>query len=532
MTISQGSISPRLALALAVFCVALLILALMVVGGLMLASRRRSARNDDYVVRLLHNSAVPLGIQLCVRAIDLVFGIVLYRVFDEPVIANFVFAAFVTTMLLATIAEWGLNIYLTREVARAPDATERVFGTSLTLRLIFAAFVIPASLLVAQTYNMLHGAGLIPYGVDREGVVLLLILGSTVLPGTFGAAITALFLATERPIVPAVVQLLTNIVSALLKIAALVLGFGIVGVAVAALLATMASSVIFVRLYVRAWGWPRLHFDWALALRMLRAGWPLMLNSLLLAVFFRFDLTIIRAFQADQLPAYDAAYKYINLTQILPPIVINAIFPLFARQAVEDRIGLTRAYSYLTRLLLLLALPIAVGVTVLAPWLILVYGAEYVALGAPALQLLIWYLPLSYVNGVTQYVLIALDRPKIITWAFGLAAAFNLVFNLAFVRVYGINAAAAATVLSEVVLFVPLWWVLRSVLNPVPLWQMAWRPICAALGMGLAMLAVMQVHVLLAVALAPFAFWGLLILLGVIQDEDRRLMQRVLRRAS
>ncbi len=121
---------------------------------------------------------------------------------------------------------------------------------------------------------------------------------------------------------------------------------------------------------------------------------------------------------------------------------------------------------------------------------------------------------------------------NIITFAFSLAAAFNLVFNLAFVRVYGIDAAAAATVLSEVVLFVPLWRALRSNLDPTPLWQMAWKPACAAAGMGLAMLIVTRAHVLLAVALAPVVFWMLLLLLGAIQDEDRRLARRVLRRVS
>ncbi len=527
-------ISPRLALLLAVFTIGLGVLAVCVVAGLVLAARRRITTQQDYVVRLLHNSAVPLAIQLVVRAIDLGFGIVLYRVFEEQqrALANFVFAAFVTTVLLATIAEWGLNIYLTREVARDAQAIERTFGTSLALRLVFAALVIPLSLGVVYLYNGLAAAQLIRDGINAQGALLLLLLACTVLPGAFSAAVSALFMATERPIVPAVTQLLTNIVSALLKIGALVLGLGLVGVALAALLATVFSAVIFARLLVRTWGWIRLRFDRQLAQTMLWAGWPLMLNSLLLAVFFRFDVTIIRAFHANELAAYDAAYKYVNLTQILPPIVINAVFPLFARQAVADRAALTRAYSYLTRLLLLLALPLAIGVTIIARWLIAVYGAKYVELGTPALQLLIWYLPLSYVNGVTQYALIALERPKPITYAFGMAAVFNLVFNLVFVPIYGINAAAVATILSEVVLFWPLWRVLQQELNPTRLWQMTWRPLVAALGMGLAMLLLAPVHVLLSILVAPPVFWALLVLLGAVQDEDRRLMRRVLGRAA
>ncbi|HEY0739797.1 MAG TPA: oligosaccharide flippase family protein, partial [Herpetosiphonaceae bacterium] len=318
------SISPRLAVAIVVFVAGLVLLALAVPAAALLARRRRVGPAQDQVVRLLQNSAVPFAIQLLNQAINFGFGLLLYRLLLDTAIGDFIFAAFITTMLLATIAEWGLNIYLTREVARDADAIQRTFGTALLLRFGMAVLVIPISLLIVQSYNGLQSAGLIEYAFDRQGLWLMLILAATVLPGALSAAVTALFLASERPIVPAVVNLMTNIVSALLKVGALVLGWGVLGVAWAALLATIMSAALFAVLLLRNWGWPRIHFDRGLAVTMLRAGWPLMLNSLLLAVFFRFDVAIIKAARVTDLAAYDAAYRYLNLTQILPPIVINA----------------------------------------------------------------------------------------------------------------------------------------------------------------------------------------------------------------
>jgi O-antigen/teichoic acid export membrane protein len=208
------------------------------------------------------------------------------------------------------------------------------------------------------------------------------------------------------------------------------------------------------------------------------------------------------------------------------------VFPLFARQAASDRAALGRAYSYLVRLLLLLALPLATGIGMLAPWCIAFLGGiAYVPHGAPALALLIWYLPLSYVNGVTQYVLIALDRPRTITFSFAVAAVFNFVFNLVFVPRYGIQAAAIATVASEVVLYVPLWWVLRTELALVPLWRVVWRPALAALGMAVGMLLGLRLHLLLGLALGLIVFWAGLLAVGAVHEEDRRLARRVLRRA-
>jgi O-antigen/teichoic acid export membrane protein len=519
--------------AMIAFAVGLIVLAA-AVPLLILWARRRQRDSGDYVVRLVRNSAIPFAIQIVVRASDFACVAVLFRAFatDQAALTDFFFAAPITTLILATIAEWGLNIYLTREVARDPAAIDRTWGTGLVLRFAMALLVVPASLLIVVIFNALAGAGVIPDGIDARGGWLMLILALTVLPGAWSAAVTALFLATERPIVPAIVNLFTNIVSALLKIGAIVLGLGIIGVAAGALLAAIISAAMFAALLARSFGWPPLRYDRALARTMLRAGLPLMLNALLLAVFFRFDVTIIRAFRADELAPYEAAYKWVALTQILPPILINAVFPLFSRQAATDREGLRRAYDYLTRVLLLLALPIAAGVAILAPWAIALLGGwEYVALGAPALTMLIWYLPLSYVNGVTQYVLIALDRARTITLTFGLAAAFNFGFNVFFVPRFGINAAAVATVLSEIVLYLPFWWVLHREIAPTPLWQAAWRPALATLGMAAAMLLLRSIHPVLSLLGGPPVFAGLLLALGAIRDEDRRLLQRALRRA-
>lgn len=525
-------LSPHLSIALALFVAGLIGLLLLVPAALLLLRRRERAADEDYLRRLLRNSAVPLMVQIVNRGIDLGFAAALYRIIAPLAVADYEFASLLVTLLLATIAEWGLNIYLTREVARDPDAIERLFGTTLAIRLLFGALVIPIGLLIAFGYNLLDQAGIIANGFDRQATLLLIILGGTVLLDAFKGAVTALFMAVERPIVPAVVNLLTNIVSALLKIAALVFGFGIVGVAWAALLATGISVGLFVWLQWRTWGWLPLVFDRRLARALLAAGLPLMLNSLLLAVFFRFDLTIIRAYSYEQLADYTAAYKFVSLTQILPPIVIGAVFPLFARQAATDKAALGRAYAYLIRLLLMLALPLATILSIFAPWwIMLLAGEEYVPLGAPALALLIWYLPLSYVNGVAQYVLIALDRPRTITFAFGLAAVFNFCTNLVLVPRFGINAAALTTVLSEVVLFVPLWWMLRRELAPPSLLGMAWRPALAALAMAAGVLLLAQIHVVLGVVAAPLLFWALLLVVGAVGEEDRRLARRVLRRA-
>src|SRR5690606_5817124 len=116
-------------------------------------------------------------------------------------------------------------------------------------------------------------------------------------------------------------------------------------------------------------------------------------------------------------------------------------------------------------------------------------GAEYLPDGAIALQLMIWSIPIGWMNSLTQYVLIALDLQRKITWAFVTGVSFNIIANLILIPAYGYRAAALTTIASEAVLFVGFAYLLARAIGPVSWLGLLWRPTAA----GAAMLAVLIV---------------------------------------
>jgi O-antigen/teichoic acid export membrane protein len=223
------------------------------------------------------------------------------------------------------------------------------------------------------------------------------------------------------------------------------------GLAGAALLTTTLTAGLFYRQMRRDFFGPTLGWPPA-ALAVLAFALPLMINGLVNLIFFRFDQFIIFSVQGPDASAiYEAAYKFINFTMIITPSVTLALFPGMAHAAVHDRPALRRQYRSGLKVLLLLALPLVAGTVALAPLLITVLTlgkGSYLPSSAWALQILIWFLPFSFVNGLTQYVLIALDRQRWLTWAFLATALFNVGANLVLVPIWGIYGAAAVTVLS------------------------------------------------------------------------------------
>ena len=527
------SLTPLLQLGLAAFAVSLIAIGALTVGLLWRATP--GAHTEDTARRILHNSTLPLGIQLLVRAIDFAFVAIFFRVLagQEAALGDYELAALLVTLYLGTISEWGLQTLLTREVARDPAAIAQSFGTALLLRFALAFAMLPVAFLVIGAYAGLQEIGVASSTFSSRATLLVAILTLTLVPGALGSAITSVFVAMERPILPALANLGNNVASALLRLAALLLGFGVVGVAWAALAATLLNAGVFIALLRRHFGWPGWGWDRSLAGQMLRAAFPLMLNSLLVGVFFRFDTFVVKMYQGSEgVLHYGAAYKVAQLALILPPIVVNALFPLFSRQALADRAALLRSYRLAVRLLLIGALPFAAIVSILAPSIVaLFFGASLVGGAAPALALLIWFVPLSYVNGIAQYVLIALNRQGTITWAFALTAIFNLATNLWLAPRWGLAAPALITVASEMVLYLPFRRALSRDLGGVGLGELLWRPAAATLACA-AIVALLRGQPLLAAVVGLGVYAGILWAIGGVTAEDRRLGRRLLGRAG
>jgi O-antigen/teichoic acid export membrane protein len=421
-----------------------------------------------------------------------------------------------------------------------------LLSVTLLMRWGFSLLALPLALGIIAVYGGI--AALMPgsRALTSDGAAAILILYLTLFPSAYNNVITALFNARERLEIPAAVELITQVVSVFARVGVLLAGWGVVGLAWAAVGTTALTSLIFLALQFRLLFPPRLAWDGPFARSLLRPAVPLLLNSLLVNAAFSFDAFILRAFTSDGVVAqYRMPYRVINVALILPPLLVNAIFPIIARQAEGDRAALNRAYRRTLQVLLLAACPIAVATTVLAPDLVTLFAgrssaAEYLGVSDRALQILIWFLPLSYVNGLTQYVMIALNRQSSITRSFALMALFNFVANLLLIAAfpaYGIYVASAVTVISELVLYIAYLPLLHREGATPPLFAVAWRPALAALLMGAALLAIRGLMPAASAALALVsALVGLpvyaaaLWLLGGFGADERALMRRVLGR--
>jgi O-antigen/teichoic acid export membrane protein len=157
---------------------------------------------------------------------------------------------------------------------------------------------------------------------------------------------------------------------------------------------------------------------------------------------------------AEQVGLYGAAYRILNQLLVTYYLLTQVLYPRFARQRIEERAGMLRA-----RILIPLA---AAGILVASVLsvsrrlvLAIEFGHQFLA-ASPLLLLLAWSIPLDFMTSYLSNAYIAWGMEKKILACTGIAAASNIILNLAFIPRYGARGAAVNTLLSYAVFLAAL----------------------------------------------------------------------------
>ena len=497
---------------------------LLALGALAWRRFYRESDQDHAVRRVAKNTLTQIGAQLTNRLIDMLFAMLVLRLLGPAGQGKYALAiAFIGYFDILT--NFGLNTLLTREVAKDRSQANRYLANTTILRLLLWLGSLP---IIAAGIGLYMAFG----GMTRDTALAIGLFALMLVPSNIATALTSVFNAYEKMEYPAAITVVTTLAKVTLGALALFLGWGFVGLAgMSILVSTITALLLFILLYVNFWR-PRLEFDRQASRWMLGESYPLMINHLLASVFFRIDAVILPWISGPEANGYyTAAYKFIDGLNIIPAYLTLAIFPVISRYAESARDTLMRAYVLSLRVLLIIALPITVGTTLIAPQIMELFGGrQYLPYSAQALAVLIWFLPFSYVNSVTQYVLIAVNQQRFLTVAFLIGATFNIIANLLLIPRYSFMAAATVTVLSELVLFAPFYHSVRKNVGSLPWLRIVWQPaLAAALMGGVTWWLLPRLHVLLVIALAAVVYFTGLLVLGAITAEDVALVRKLVR---
>lgn len=470
------------------------------------------------------NSIAPMTLNLFNRAIDFVFAAFYLRMLGPADAGKFA-TAIIIAGWFEIVSNWGLNTLIIREVSKDKSQAGRYILNTSVLRL---GTTVIASLPIFAYIYFISSTGK-PLDVQTTMAILLLMIGMVFSGISQGLA--GLFYAYEVAEFPAAITTITTIFKVGFGVAVLLLGYGFVGLAGISILVNIITLLILLvassRQFHLSGPW---RIDLGLQRRMLYLSYPLMLNHLFAVIFFQIDVPLMKQINGDEVVGwYNSAYKWVLAFNVIPSFFTIALFPVISRQVHSSLTDARRTFRMAIKLMLLIAFPLAAIVTLLAPVMIgILGGRQFLPDGAIALRIVIWSIPIGWMNSVTNYMLISLNREKMLTRAFIIGVAFNLIANLIFLPRYSYVAASVITILSEIVLLALFTYFLRPVMPRVGWFNLLKRPLAITAAMVIAMILGNQVSMILALALGilvyPLGLW----ILRVFGEQERQIIASLL----
>ena len=417
--------------------------------------------------------------------------------------------------VVVTILRAGISSAFFRFYFDSPDAARRrlVIRTSFWFTMASATLGLVAGVLLAEPLADL-------LDLDDPNLVRAGFVG--VWAQMNYEQLTSLFRAEERS-TAFVLASLSNIAVTIGATILLVVVWeqGALGVIVGNFVGTLAVYLALLAVHREQLG---LQFSRPLLREMNRFGVPLVPAALaLIAVNFSDRFFLVHLASLSEVGLYEIGVR-IASAMVLLLTAFRMAWPAFAYSIVDDGEA-KRTYAFVLTYLVVIASWLALGLGLLAPWLVRLltqpafYEGERVV--AP-----LAFGSVAYAAYIVMAIGVGRAKRTQFNWVItGFAALVNVALNLILIPPYGIMGAAVATVAAYVIMFLGMTWYAQRVF-PVPY---QWRRVLTAVAAALALLLLGRQLGGFAAALGfSLAYPLALLLLGFFLPEERRsLLARV-----
>ena len=393
------------------------------------------------VHKVLQNFGFLAGGRTVGDAFTFLLFVVLSRAFGQEGVGQYSFAIGLTGFF-AVIAQFGLYSFSIKELARRPDSFRVNFGRIFSLRLFLSLVVFTLLLLILP---------FLPF--SRESKLILVLVGAYQMILNLVDGLTAAFVAREDTHLSAVIEIMLKATAAL-GVIVVVLAGGSLVMALGVLPAAAGVHLLLAyALVAQKYGWPKLVASMSLLTQLAREALPYAFSTFLVQVYSRMDVVFLGFFLGmAAVGAFNAAYRIVFFFMFISHFAATAIFPLASRLYITSRKEFEELYHRSLGSIILMGVPIAAGVWLIAPGLIdLIFGEQF-GESASVLRLLTGALLLTFLGRTMEVFLMSSDRQTERTKSYWIVAWVSVLGSLVLIRTFGVKGAAVAALASETLL--------------------------------------------------------------------------------
>lgn len=369
--------------------------------------------------------------------------VMIARWHGEAGLGEYAFAMAVT-QIFAVSADFGIYNMFLREFAHRQGPMDTYFGSILSLGIVLG--VLAGTFLIITIM-------IIPWSAETRWIMLL--VGLSQLCHRMSEGYSYAFLVTQQPQVGGCIEAVSKTLAALLSCSLIVVGLPLPA-ALAALPCVAAGRLVAVyHLMSTRIGRPPLSFRISEMVSVLKDAGKYAISVLQTPIHARADVvTLGLILDAAAVGIYNAAFRIVSLLNVVAHQVSLALFPLVTKLHATSEQDVGIAYHAAVRASLLITLPAAAGLYLIAPKLIdLVFGPNFLE-ATDSLRILCCVVVLFPLRSLGARFLMASGLQGTRAKIEALGTATTVVGCLLLVTTVGMRGAAIAVLFAEALMVV------------------------------------------------------------------------------
>ena len=389
-------------------------------------------------MRYFKNTSWLMGERILRMAVGLFVGIWVARYLGPEEFGLFSYAQSFVGLFMA-IATLGLDGILVRELVKDQSKRDALLGTAFILKLIGAFIVL---LLLFFTVNIIS--------TDAQTKLLIIVIASATIFQSMNV-VDFYFQSNVLSRYVAFANAFTLLISSAVKVWLIVNDAPLMAFAWVVLFDSVILSLGYIYFYlkignrIKQWS-----FDKALAQRLLKDSWPLILSGIVISIYMKIDQIMIKEMlNAEAVGQYAAAVKISEAWYFIPMVVTSSLFPAIIKAKKQSEELYYERLQKLYDLMVWVAIGIALPMTFLSDCVVsLLYGEQYSQAGS-VLMIHIWtgvFVFFGVVRGKWMLNENLQTYSLVFMWV---SVTINIVLNYLLIPVVGVVGAAIATLLTQ-----------------------------------------------------------------------------------
>lgn len=422
-------------------------------------TKLKSLRNHQGFMKYFKNTSWLFGEKILRMIVGLFVGIWVARYLGPEQFGLFSYAqSFVG--LFTAIATLGLDGIVVRELVKDESRRDELMATAFWLKLMGALVVL---LILAVAVNFTSN--------DMHTNVLVFIIASATVLQSFNV-VDMYFQSKVMGKYIVYANVINLLLSSIVKIILILNEAPLIAFAWVILFDSFVLACGFIYFYIRNRHCEQsetihkntvilnkakqsilaLTFNKSTAVALLKDSWPLILSGIVVSIYMKIDqVMIMEMMDAEAVGQYAAAVRISEAWYFIPMVIASSLFPAIINAKRQSEELYYARLQKLYDLMVWMAIAIALPMTFLSDWLVnLLYGEQYNQSGS-VLMIHIWTGVFVFLGVASGKWFIAENLQMLSFWRTFYGMTINVILNFLLIPKYGVQGAAIATLVSQVV---------------------------------------------------------------------------------